>query len=307
MSETLSLEQVRNKAFDLVTQKYKDKGNLDRLEHIYGVEKMAVTLAKRYNVDEKKASIAALMHDYYKYEDTKVMKEVIEDEDLLKECEETPVLYHSYASAQAFLDLLDFPDDEIYEAIKNHVYGNTKLSRLCEIILISDYTEEGRKYENCILCRELLHCFGINTAIWASTSFVIRYLEKKGNKPNLVQYDVLDLYKEKMKMEMLNKIKDNIERVKGYDVICYDMKGVSPLFDYMIIVSIDSPRQAEALTQYVKEDYAKVGITLNAIEGKGSSWVLMDCKDIIIHIFTPDEREHYSLEKIYMEMPKIEL
>lgn len=301
-----SLDQVLNKAYNLVTEKYKSNGQEKRLEHIYGVAKMAKELAIKYGCDERKAQIAAYMHDFYKYEDFETMAKVINNEELLNECENTNVLYHSYASAQAFKDLL-IDDEEIYLAIKNHVYGTTNMSLLEEIILISDYTEETREYKTCVECRELLFEFGINTAIWYSTKCVVDFLEVRNIKPNIIQYQLLDIYKEKMEMEMLTKIKDNIDRVKGYDVICYDMKGVSPLFDYMFIVTIDSPRQADALATYVKEDYEKAGIALRAIEGKGSSWVLMDCKDVIIHIFTKEEREHYSLEKIYMEMPRVEL
>ncbi len=305
MQENLLLE-ARNKAYELVTKKYKKSGHENRLAHIYGVAKMAKMLAKRYNVNELKAEIAGLMHDYYKYETEEEMANYIADQDLVAECKKTTPLFHAYASAKACYELV-INDKEIYEAIKCHVYGKTKMTMLDKIIVISDYTEETREYKSCILCRDVLLNIGIDSAIWYSTKCIINMLENKKIIPNKDQYEILKIYEVKMKMEMLKKIKDNIDKVKGYDVICYDMKGVSPLFDYMFIVTIDSPRQADALATYIKEDYEALGINLRAIEGKGSSWVLMDCKDIIIHIFTREEREHYSLEKLYMEMPRVEL
>lgn len=303
----LSLDQMVDKAYELVTKKYQNNGHLDRLTHILGVADMAEELAKRYHTDPRKAKIAAYMHDYYKYESIEEMAEVIKDKDLLAECSILPTLYHAYASAVAYRNLFLPVDEEIYLAIKNHVFGRVDMGKLEEILVISDYIEVNRVYDNCIQCRNVCRESGLNAAMVFSTSHVISYVLKNKGTPHPLQYEVLKQYKEKLQMELLHKIKDNIERVKGYDTICFDMKGVSPLFDYMIIVTIDSPRQAEALTQYIKEDYAKAGISLNAIEGKGSSWVLMDCRDIIVHVFTKDEREHYSLEKLYMDMPKIEL
>ena len=305
MQENLLLE-ARNKAYELVTKKYKNSGHENRLAHIYGVAKMAKLLASRYNVNELKAEIAGLMHDYYKYEAEEEMASYIADQGLIEECKKTNPLFHAYASAKACYELV-IKDKEIYEPIKCHVYGKTKMTMLDKIIVISDYTEETREYKSCILCRDILLNIGIDSAIWYSTKCIITMLENKKIVPNKDQYEILKIYEVEMKMEMLKKIKDNIDKVKGYDVICYDMKGVSPLFDYMFIVTIDSPRQADALASYIKEDYEALGINLRAIEGKGSSWVLMDCKDIIIHIFTREEREHYSLEKLYMEMPRIEL
>lgn len=108
-------------------------------------------------------------------------------------------------------------------------------------------------------------------------------------------------------MEILKKIIDNLEKVRGENIVCYDMRGYSPLFDYMIIATVDSERQSDACCSYIAQSLAEEGMSVNHIEGKNSAWVLVDCKDIIVHIFTTQERAHYALEKIYMDIPKMDI
>ena len=184
-----------DKAYELVNNKYKDH-NPKRLEHILGVAKMAKKLAKIYGVDEEKAELAGLMHDYIKYESKEEMKALINEEDIY-DCTICDVLLHSYASANVYLTL-GGEDSDIYNAIRNHVFGRLNMSKLEEIILISDYTEENREYKDCIICREILFNKGINEAILYSTQKTIKFVLDRGFKPHPTQIDVLNYYKEKI-------------------------------------------------------------------------------------------------------------
>lgn len=104
-------------------------------------------------------------------------------------------------------------------------------------------------------------------------------------------------------------IYDCLGKVKATDVIEYDMKGFSPFFDYMILASVDSERQASAGVSYIEEEASKAGFTIRGIEGSKTPWVLIDLNDVIVSIFTKEEREHFALEKIYLDVPmkKIQL
>lgn len=184
------LEKVKN----LVYNKYKDSGNLKRYYHIEGVVKMAKTLASRYGVSETKAMIAAYMHDYHKYESDEELELLIDPKDI-EECRNCPVLYHSYASAESYKKLIG-DDIDIYNAIRNHVFGRLNMSKLEEIILISDYTEEGRTYPSCIECRRLLNEGKFNKAIFESTLYTINLLYQKGLRPHARQIEVLKYYEE---------------------------------------------------------------------------------------------------------------
>ena len=86
-------------------------------------------------------------------------------------------------------------DKDIYNAIRNHVFGRVGMSKLEEIIVISDYTEENRTYDDCIKVREIVLNENIEKAIYESTRFVVEYISRKGKTPHPMQLEVLNYYK----------------------------------------------------------------------------------------------------------------
>ena len=100
-------------------------------------------------------------------------------------------------------------------------------------------------------------------------------------------------------MQLTEIIYDCLGKVKATDILEYDMKERSPFFDTMILASVDSERQASAVVNYIEEEANK----LRGIEGLSTAWVLIDLYDVIISIFTHEEREHFALEKIYLDIP----
>ena len=175
--------------------KKKFSNHPDRFVHTLGVVKMAKHLAKQYGINKKKAMIAAYLHDFCKYDSIEYVSSLL-DADELAECQISNVLYHSYGSAKYYLKYIG-NDMDVFNAIKNHVFGRLYMSKLEEIILISDYTEENRKYESCIQCREILLSGDLDFAIYQSTKNVISFLTNKGIKPHPTQYEVLKLYEGK--------------------------------------------------------------------------------------------------------------
>ena len=111
------------------------------------------------------------------------------------------------------------------------------------------------------------------------------------------------------KMSLKEIIIDCLGKVKGKDVLVFDMRGFSPFFDEMVIATVDSLRQAAAGVDYIKEEALKAGYSVRGTEGEETEWVLIDLNDVIVSIFTKEERERVSLEKIYLDRPveRIEL
>lgn len=184
----LSLDEIKS----LVEDKMLSSGHQDRYLHILGVVHMAEYLAEIYHVDLTKARIAAFLHDFCKYDTEEEIKKNLSAEDQ-KECIKHPVLYHSYGSAEFYKKNIG-DDEDIYQAIRNHVFGRIGMSKLEEIILISDYTEENRTYPNCIHCREILLSGNLNQAIYESTLLTIEFLKKKNIIPHPLQLEVLHYY-----------------------------------------------------------------------------------------------------------------
>ena len=90
---------------------------------------------------------------------------------------------------------------------------------------------------------------------------------------------------------------------KALDIVSIDLKNKSSMADFMIIASGTSSRHIQALSEQVLEKFKTNGITNCKIEGKDSSdWKLIDGIDLIVHIFNPEKRKFYELEKMWSEL-----
>ena len=96
---------------------------------------------------------------------------------------------------------------------------------------------------------------------------------------------------------------------KARDIVTIDLKDKSSMADYMIIASGTSSRHIQSLSEQVLEKLKNNGVKDSKIEGKESGeWKLVDGIDLIIHIFHPEKRKFYELEKIWSELiPKEKL
>ena len=96
---------------------------------------------------------------------------------------------------------------------------------------------------------------------------------------------------------------------KAQDIIAIDLKDKSSMADYMIIASGTSSRHIQALSEQVLQKLKNNGLKNSKIEGKESNeWKLVDGIDLIVHIFHPEKRKFYELEKMWSELiPKEKL
>jgi ribosome-associated protein len=102
-----------------------------------------------------------------------------------------------------------------------------------------------------------------------------------------------------LKKIILNTLDSN----KALDVISIDLANKSSMADYMIIASGTSSRHIQALSEQVLEQFRNNGIINCKIEGKDSNdWKLIDGIDLIVHIFNPEKRKFYELEKMWSEL-----
>ena len=90
---------------------------------------------------------------------------------------------------------------------------------------------------------------------------------------------------------------------KAQDIVTIDLKDKSSMADYMIIASGTSSRHIQSLSEQVLEKLKDNGVKESKIEGKDSNeWKLVDGIDLIVHIFHPEKRKFYELEKIWSEL-----
>ena len=102
---------------------------------------------------------------------------------------------------------------------------------------------------------------------------------------------------------------DTLDINKAQDIVSINLKDKSSMADYMIIASGTSSRHIQALSEQVLEKLKNNGVNESKIEGKDSTeWKLVDGIDLIVHIFHPEKRKFYELEKIWSELiPKEKL
>jgi len=108
----------------------------------------------------------------------------------------------------------------------------------------------------------------------------------------------------------MDKIKDLKETIlktldnnKALDIISIDLADKSSIADYMILASGTSSRHIQALSEQVLEKFKNSGIKNCKIEGSDSNeWKLIDGIDLIVHIFNPEKRKFYELEKMWSEL-----
>ena len=103
--------------------------------------------------------------------------------------------------------------------------------------------------------------------------------------------------------DLKNLILKTLDSNKALDIVSIDLKNKSSMADYLIIASGTSSRHIQALSEMVLEKLRSNGVKNSKIEGKESGdWNLVDGIDLIVHIFHPDKRKFYELEKIWSEV-----
>lgn len=103
-----------------------------------------------------------------------------------------------------------------------------------------------------------------------------------------------------MRLKKLQKaIVSALEDIKARDIEVIDVTKLTAMFDFVIIASADSGRQARALAMHVNDAVKKADGTIYGMEGEQTDWVLVDCGDTVVHIMLPAAREHYNLEQLW--------
>ncbi|MBI2254379.1 MAG: ribosome silencing factor [Proteobacteria bacterium] len=100
--------------------------------------------------------------------------------------------------------------------------------------------------------------------------------------------------------QLLKLVEKSLDDDKAEDIVSVDLAGKSAIADFMVIATGRNVRQLAAMAHHVAEKLAKAGAKPIGIEGiSQGDWVLVDGNDIIIHLFRPDVRKLYSLEKMW--------
>lgn len=107
--------------------------------------------------------------------------------------------------------------------------------------------------------------------------------------------------------EMAKTAYKALEDKKAEDIRILDISGISTVADYFVIADGSNPNQLQAMIDSVEEELGKAGCSPKQIEGNAnSSWILMDYSDVIVHVFSKEDRLFYDLERIWKDGKSIE-
>jgi ribosome-associated protein len=102
----------------------------------------------------------------------------------------------------------------------------------------------------------------------------------------------------------LNLILSRLDDMKAEETVTIDLRGKSAFSDYMIVTTGRVNRHVGAIAENVAKGLKESGITNLHVEGlPNCDWVLIDSGDVIVHIFRPEVREFYNLERLWMQGP----
>jgi ribosome-associated protein len=94
---------------------------------------------------------------------------------------------------------------------------------------------------------------------------------------------------------------------KGENIIIYDLRGLTDLADYFVIVTAKSKAQVRAIVESIALDLKKIGTHKYGQEGnENGQWILLDYADCVIHIFSPALRDYYGLESLWGDAPRVD-
>ena len=105
--------------------------------------------------------------------------------------------------------------------------------------------------------------------------------------------------------ELAHRIVEIASDKKANDIVMLRMAELTTMADFFVICSGRSDRQVQALSGAIVEELREIGIRPLGTEGRSSSWVLLDFGSVIVHVFAPEEREFYGLERLWSNAPQV--
>lgn len=109
-------------------------------------------------------------------------------------------------------------------------------------------------------------------------------------------------------IEVLEYVVKTADAKFAEDILALDMKDVSLLADYFVIMHANNNRQLDAIAKGILDAAGENGQPIKRIEGKDDSkWILIDLGDVIIHLFSQEERDFYRLERLWSDAEQVDV
>lgn len=109
-------------------------------------------------------------------------------------------------------------------------------------------------------------------------------------------------------LEKVRNIVKILDNKKAEDIIVIDTKDLTVVSDYFIIASGTSNTHVSALSDEVNDEMKKqYNVEVDHIEGRATGWILLDYNDVLVHIFQPQSREYYNIERLWNDADRLDI
>lgn len=108
-------------------------------------------------------------------------------------------------------------------------------------------------------------------------------------------------------LEKAKNIAKILDKKKAIDIIGIETKELTVMSDYFIIATGTSNTHVRALADEVDDEMKKLGVEVDHIEGRATGWILLDYNDVLVHVFQPESRQYYNIERLWNDAARIDL
>ncbi len=108
-------------------------------------------------------------------------------------------------------------------------------------------------------------------------------------------------------LETAKNIVKILDNKKAIDIDLIETKELTIVSDYFIIANGTSNTHVRALADEVEEEMSKLGVEPEHIEGRATGWILLDYGCVLVHVFDPQSREYYNLERLWGDAAKVDI
>lgn len=275
--------------------------NESRYEHILKVIDHSLRLNDKLklDLDRDKVIYAALLHDSCKHLEDEYFEKYKEKYKLDRSLYSESYNLHSILAGIRAREDFAIADDEIIQAIVSHTKGNTHMTKLDKLIYIADATEPDRSYPGLESIRKAIEK-NLNLGVLTYMVNNIKYLSESKKEISQDTYEVLDSIRRDIMTEKLDIVLKACEDKLAENIKTIEIGEKSPIADYFVIATGGSLPQMKAIVEEIESKVEEAGYEIISKEGlREGGWILIDLGDIIVHVFTEDQRDFYSLENLW--------
>ena len=285
-----------------------------RFRHVIGVEITAVQLAENLGANGQKARLAALLHDCAKYLSLEEQAALAKRDGSDLDPQVDGMILHAPAGAALARERYGVTDEEVLEAIRYHTTGASDMTLLDEIIWAADIIEPSRDHPAVEKQRSLLLSARDRLSFEKGLLLVfndnIWYIQNSGwvlNPATLRARDALvrkitakETFMETLNKETILQLCKILYDKKALDIRALEVTDKTIIADWFIVASGRGVPQVKALSDELEEKAAEMGLFPRRKEGyQEGRWIVLDFGDLLVHLFHPEERSYYNLERLW--------